>query len=69
MRLITAGHAAAKEADLHSQRMTPVRLVSSIVCLARTRQGCPKDQKALRAGYSFGGSTVDWRGRDEGLHS
>jgi hypothetical protein len=50
--------------NFHPPSLTPARLPRSIVCRARARQGCPKNQKALRAGFSFGGSTVDWLGHD-----
>jgi len=48
------------------KRMAPARSPRSIVCRARARQGCPRNQKALRARF-FGGSTVDRRWRDMDL--
>jgi hypothetical protein len=53
--------------NFHPPSLTPASLPRPIVCRARARQGCPKNQKAFRAGFSFGVSTVDRRGHDMDL--
>jgi hypothetical protein len=52
-----------KSRNLHPQRLTSARIVSSIVWLGCARQGCTKPNEALRAGFSFCGST--WTGAVE----